>query len=645
MSQSSILCPPSGQGAPLPDTLPLSGERLPQAEVSSQTSGPESSFRIEQDLLSAFPLSLPLSVKNILGHLLGLHELCSLHDRLKRKESPEAFAQEMLNSLNIHPQIEGMHAIPQEGPLLFVSNHPFGLLEGLVLMASFLPCRPDLRIVANSLLGRVEPLAERFIGVDPFGGETAPGRNLTGLRKALHHLEKGGSLAIFPSGEVSHWRAGMGITDPQWNDAAIRLALRSGATVVPIHFSGRNSLGFSFAGLIHPLCRTMLLPREFLARRGREVIVRVGNAIHALNTLPDTRTATDYVRMRCYELAGQKKKTAVSRVLQPLAPQTPTELLESEIAGLPDSALLVREGDYSLFLRYGAESPMLFRELGRVREEVFRSVGEGSGRALDLDSYDRHYWHLLLWNERNREIAGAYRLGLVPEILQSKGVEGLYCHTLFRFSPKFFNRYPQSLELGRALVHPRYQRDFLPLLLLWKGISRFVLRNPSIRTLFGPVSLNLNTSKTGLALVTSYLLSRHGLPEVPVSGRRPPHGLRLDERTGGAALNLAINRGELDYRKLDALVRDLDDGRGIPILFKHYLKLGGRIAAFHQDDSFNTLDGLLLVDLPKSPLSLLSRYMGPEAARDYVCSHEGTYSKTEEKFGETGELLPESAFR
>ena len=621
MSQVSILCPTSRQLSRLQETLPLSGEGDTGAEGLSQHASSGSSTCSEQDLLSALPLSLPLPLKNILGHLLGLHKLCSLHDRFNQMDSPADFAQGMLQGLNIRVKVEGANNLLSKGPLLFVSNHPFGLLEGLVLMAFFLPRRPDLRIIANSLLDKLGPLAGNFIGVDPFGGETAPSRNLTGLRKALRHIENGGALAIFPAGEVAHWQAGLGITDPQWNDAAVRLARKTGATVIPLYFSGRNTLGFSLAGLFHPLCRTMLLPRELLARQGKDVVVHVGRPIRALNVLPDADTSTDYLRMRCFELAHQRKHAAHTRSVTPIAPPTPAALLEMEIAALPASALIVQEGEYSVFLRYGAESPMLFRELGRVREEVFRAVGEGSGKALDLDNHDRYYWHLLLWNERNRELAGAYRLGLVPDILQSRGIRGLYSHTLFRFSPNFFKQYHQSLELGRALVHPHYQRDFLPLLLLWKGISRFVLQHPSIRTLFGPASLNLNTSETGLALITSYLLSRHGLTALPVSGRRPPHNLQLSERTVGAALNRAINKGELDYRKLDILIRDLDDGRGIPILFKHYLKLGGRIAAFHQDDSFNTLDGLLLVDLPRAPLSLLSRYMGPEAAREYVRSH------------------------
>lgn len=119
----------------------------------------------------------------------------------------------------------------------------------------------------------------------------------------------------------------------------------------------------------------------------------MGRPVQVLSALPDPRTATDYLRMRCYEL-NRPRGNGPARTMPPIAAPTPKELLEEEIAGLPASALLVREGEYSLYLRRGAESPMLFRELGRVREETFRNVGEGSGKPLDLDTYDRHYRHL-----------------------------------------------------------------------------------------------------------------------------------------------------------------------------------------------------------------------------------------------------------
>ena len=127
-----------------------------------------------------------------------------------------------------------------------------------------------------------------------------------------------------------------------------------------------------------------------------------------------------------------------------------------------------------------------------------------------MDVFDRRYYHLILWNDAAHEITGGYRLGMVPELLRVDGDKGLYTSRLFRFAPAFWERYGQSLELGRAVVRPERQRDFLPLLLLWKGIARFVLRHPSIRYLFGPVSMNLDASPFTLRLLGAYFMGRHG---------------------------------------------------------------------------------------------------------------------------------------
>lgn len=207
---------------------------------------------------------------------------------------------------------------------------------------------------------------------------------------------------------------------------------------------------------------------------------------------------------------------------------------------------------------------------------------------------------------------------MVPKLLRLDGDRGLYTSRLFRFAPAFWERYGQSLELGRAVVRPELQRDFLPLLLLWKGIARFVLRHPSIRYLFGPVSMNLDVSPFTLRLLAAYFRGRHGDEELErlVRGRVPFRADARDDATGEGFLN-AVRQGLLDYRGLDRLVRTQEEGRGIPILFKHYFKMGGRIAVLHRDAGFGSLDAFLLVDFPHAPETTLRRYMGREDGAAY----------------------------
>ena len=116
-------------------------------------------------------------------------------------------------------------------------------------------------VMANSLLSRLPELRDLFVFVDPFGGQTATGRNIRPLRECLGFLENGGLLGVFPAGEVAHPRLENGrltVADPDWSTSVARLARTTGATVVPIHFNGQNSFLFQSLGLLHPLIRTAM---------------------------------------------------------------------------------------------------------------------------------------------------------------------------------------------------------------------------------------------------------------------------------------------------------------------------------------------------------------------------------------------------
>src|SRR5256885_4994402 len=112
-----------------------------------------------------------------------------------------------------------------------------------------------------------------------------------------------------------------------------------------------------------------------------------------------------------------------------------------------------------------------------LRELSFRAEGEGTGKSVDLDRYDDYYTHLFVWNKPQKEIVGAYRLARTVDILPEFGVDGLYTNTLFRFKDDFFDLLGPAIELGRSFVRPEYQRQYAPLLLLWKAIGRYVALN------------------------------------------------------------------------------------------------------------------------------------------------------------------------
>jgi hypothetical protein len=159
--------------------------------------------------------------------------------------------------------------------------------------------------------------------------------------------------------------------------------------------------------------------------------------------------------------------------------EVPRAALEVEISALSADQRLVDRGQFHVYCARASQIPWALREIGRLRELTFRAVGEGTGRPSDLDLFDASYLHLFLWDAQAAAIAGAYRLGLVDEILARHGKRGLYTHSLFKYRTRLLDSLNPAIELGRSFVRAEYQRSFAPLFLLWSGIGRFVERSAS----------------------------------------------------------------------------------------------------------------------------------------------------------------------
>ncbi|HCO42482.1 MAG TPA: hypothetical protein DIT63_00005, partial [Gammaproteobacteria bacterium] len=206
-------------------------------------------------------------VAGLANRLTGLRRLDALYQQARQPTEDGDFLDRALDTLGVQCALTGagVDRIPASGPLLVVANHPFGGVEGMALAQALRRRRPDLRILANYLLGRVAELAPLMIAVNPFSGAQAVRQNRRPLREALDWLRAGGSLLMFPAGAVSHLHLSRrAVTDPPWQPAAAWLARRSEARVVPVFVDGRNSAAFQAAGLLAPQLRTALLARELL---------------------------------------------------------------------------------------------------------------------------------------------------------------------------------------------------------------------------------------------------------------------------------------------------------------------------------------------------------------------------------------------
>jgi putative hemolysin len=297
----------------------------------------------------------------------------------------------------------------------------------------------------------------------------------------------------------------------------------------------------------------------------------------------------------------------------------PPRALRAEIEALPANQRLVECGDFHVYYASAHQLPRGLQEIGRLRELTFRAVGEGTGRCSDLDAFDPHYLHMFVWDVRRRAIAGAYRLGLVDEILARQGKRGLYTYSLFRYRTRLLHALNPAIELGRSFVCAEYQRTFAPLMLLWCGIGRFVARSPRYATLFGPVSISGRYAPASRRLIVDHL-SRYSADSRLASQVTP----RRPFREAGPALASEVDAPAC--RTIDELSRRIaqiePDGKGVPVLLRHYLRLGGRLLGFSIDASFaNALDGLIMVDLRQIEPTMLKRYMGKSESATFRAYH------------------------
>lgn len=206
-----------------------------------------------------------------------------------------------------------LDAIPQTGPLILIANHPYGILDGLVMGYILSALRGDFRIVANTVFRRAEDLNRVILPISFDDTKAGLAQNLETRRAALDYLGRGGAIGIFPGGTVSTAPRPFGYPmDPKWRSFTAKMVWKSGAAVVPVYFEGTNSRLFQMASHLHTNLRLALLIKEFRSRIDEPVRVVIGEPINPAKLAEhahDTKSMMDFLRKQTYALSPTPLKS------------------------------------------------------------------------------------------------------------------------------------------------------------------------------------------------------------------------------------------------------------------------------------------------------------------------------------------------
>lgn len=201
----------------------------------------------------------------------------------------------------------GLDLIPRTGPLIMIANHPYGILDGLMLGHILARTRPDFRILAHHVFCKAPDLAGTILPVAFDETRAAVQLNLSTRRTALDYLAQGGAIGVFPGGTVSTAATPFAQPmDPGWRSFTARMVAKSGATVVPICFDGHTSRMFQIASHLHYTLRMGLLIKEFAKRVDTPVRVAIGAPIPADQIAAragDSKAMMDFLRKATYDLS------------------------------------------------------------------------------------------------------------------------------------------------------------------------------------------------------------------------------------------------------------------------------------------------------------------------------------------------------
>jgi len=411
--------------------------------------------------------------------------------------------------------------------------------------------------------------------------------------------------------------------DGEWQTPIIRFVKNAEVPVVPLYFNEDSLVYYKALSNIHPLLKAIQLPKSVLnLKNDNPIKIKIGTPISVKDqkVFEKPHDFGRFLRAKTFALGNSldvdsfyiKYDVMTKKKEDKIVTAVAVEEIKFEIERLSQNYLIYEMNDYKVMFAPAYMMTNVLHEIGRLREITFREVGEGTNKSIDLDQYDVYYHHLIIWDEKNSSIVGAYRIGFGRDIIAMYGIKGFYTRSLFKIDQAMVPILQQSLELGRSFIVKEYQRKPLSLFLLWKGILAVLIKNQSYRYLIGPVSISNDLSKFSKSLLIEFVKSNY-YNEILAQYIKPKKKFKVKKKFL-PDIEYMIEVSDDDIDRIDRWINDIEDSSKVPILLKKYLKLNAKIIGFNIDPRFNNcIDGLMILDIfdvPQDLIESMSKELG-----------------------------------
>jgi len=237
--------------------------------------------------------------------LFGLNSVNRVYDSGKCKTGTD-IEDAMIDGMGITRKVHNIEVLKQfDGqPFITVSNHPYGHIDGIMLVGEVAKVRPDFKVMVNWMLNLIDTMQDHFIGVNPYDKSTVDRSSLSGVKECLAHLKANHPLGFFPAGAVSKNIGGNKVKDRDWQESVIKLIRKANVPVIPAYFSGQNSWFFNFLDKIDWRLRTVRLCHELDTKKDKTIHLVFGEPIlpEVQKKFADIRQFGEFLKERTYEL-------------------------------------------------------------------------------------------------------------------------------------------------------------------------------------------------------------------------------------------------------------------------------------------------------------------------------------------------------